>query len=59
MPKYDVWLYCITVDAESDEAAIIKVNNAIDDAIVTCTNSKTQEILESINVDYCEEMEYE
>ena len=57
MPKFDVWLYCLTVDAESDEAALLKVNNALDDALATCTNATTQEILESINVDYCEEID--
>jgi hypothetical protein len=54
--KYDVWLYCITVEAEDETEAIEKVNGVLDRALQSCHCDLDKKILESIQVDYAEEI---
>lgn len=56
MKKYDVWLYCVTVEANSETEAEIKVNDALDRALQLCISERDKEILSGIQVDYAEEI---
>ena len=59
MKAYDVWLYAVTVEANSETEAIEKVIGALDMALRRVETEDDRDILGNIHVDFAELIGYE